>query len=101
MARGVVVDLPSFPAALERNIQFAFAGIDAGTDRGRLAHLRRPFLECEPSVPSTIRVPMKCRSRSCYEAQPETAAVGNDPTDRRPGSGGRPGRGAPQRQLPD
>src|SRR5262249_8003354 len=54
-----VVDLQSFGALLERDIEFALAGIDPGTDRGTLAHLRRPFLECEPSVPSTIRVLMK------------------------------------------
>ena len=29
-----------------------------------------PPLLCEPKVRSTIRVPMKCRSRSCYVRQP-------------------------------
>jgi len=32
--------------------------------------------------------------------QPETAPVGNDPIDRRPGSGGHPGRAIPRGTIP-
>jgi len=51
-----IVDLQPLEPPLERRVELAFAGIDAGADHGRLAPLPRPFLEGEPWVPSTIRV---------------------------------------------
>lgn len=56
MAVSGVIHLQVDFALGQSNIKFAFAGVDPGTDRGSLAHLRRPFLGCEPLVPSTIRV---------------------------------------------
>src|SRR5206468_1060109 len=80
MALSGIIDQQPFGATGQRDIELALGGIDAGTDHGRLAHLRRPFLECEPSVPSTIRVPMKCRSRSCYADSPR--GLGGQRSDR-------------------
>src|SRR5258708_5542276 len=66
-----VVDLQQLRTAIDRHVELPFAGIDPGTDHGTLGHLRRPFLVYEPSVPSTMRVPMKCRSRSRYDDSPK------------------------------
>ncbi len=51
-----VVDLQTLTAGGDRRIELVFAGIDAGAPHARLGHLPRPSLECEPWVPSTIRV---------------------------------------------
>jgi len=55
MAVRVVVDLQALLAPIQGDVELALAGIDAGTDHGILSHLPRPSLECEPSVPSTMR----------------------------------------------
>ena len=39
-----VVHLQLLAAALDRHVELPFAGIDPGTDRGMLGHLRRPSL---------------------------------------------------------
>jgi len=85
---GRVVDLQLLRTAVDRHVELAFAGIDPGTDHGTLGHLRRPFLVCEPSVPSTIRVPMKCRSRSRYNYSPK--GFGGHRSDQSAAQSGRP-----------
>jgi hypothetical protein len=90
-----VVDLQLLRAAIERDVELAFAGIDSSADRGTLGHLRRPSLVMRTlssfNHPGPDEVPIAILLRKTALA----ASVGIDPIDRRPSLGGHPGWAIP------
>jgi len=89
-----VIDLQLRRTFIERGIELAFAGIDAGADHAMLTHLRRPFLVMRTLGSFNHTGQMKSRPRSCYANSP-CGCGGQRSDDRRLGSGGRPGRAVP------
>src|SRR5260221_4915810 len=95
-----IVDLQPFAATVERHIEFAFAGIDAGADYARLAHLPRT-LPCDanlvflqPYGPDEEPIAILLRKAALV------AAMGYDPTIGGPARAGTPGGPLPSRRCP-
>jgi hypothetical protein len=97
---GHIVDLQPLRAAVERDVELVFAGIDPGADYATLGHLRRPSLVMRTlgsfNHPGPDEVPIAILLRKTAS----TASVGIDPINRRPGSGGHPNRAIPHGTAP-
>jgi hypothetical protein len=95
-----VVDLQLLRAAIERNVELPFAGIDPSADRGTFSHLRRPFLVMRTlgsfNHPGPDEAPIAILLRKTALKAP----VGIDPIDRRPSLGGHPGWAIPHGTMP-
>src|SRR6266545_2721650 len=75
-----VVDLQLLRTLIERRIELAFAGIDAGADHVMLAHLRRPFLVMRTLGSFNHTGPDEEPIAILLRTSALAAAVGNDPT---------------------
>src|SRR5882672_4486311 len=75
-----VLDLQLVRMLLDRHIELAFAGVDAGADYGMLAHLRRPFLVMRTLGSFNHPGPMKTPIAILLRTAALKASVGFDPT---------------------
>jgi hypothetical protein len=99
VAVGRVVDLHVLLRAVDGDVEFEFADVDAGADHAKLGHLRHPFLVMRTLGSFNHPGLMKSRSRSCSGPAHKAEAL----TIRRPAPvpDGHPERGIPTKERTD